>query len=105
MTEYRCPRCRFGFTPRAHWLAPDFCPRCLAKHSVAIKLVQVTEAQASTRPTTTQIPTADMHNGAARKQLHVDRQHLARVVDARERLDQRPPRPSSRPAGRRSSNA
>jgi hypothetical protein len=33
-----CPRCRLRLTPRLPTLAPRHCPRCLARHRVAVEL-------------------------------------------------------------------
>ena len=33
-----CPRCRLRLTPRLPALAPRHCPRCLARHRVAVEL-------------------------------------------------------------------
>lgn len=33
-----CPRCAFTISPRTPWLTVEYCPRCLARHRVAIKL-------------------------------------------------------------------
>jgi phage FluMu protein Com len=37
----RCPRCRLGISPRAHWLTVEHCPRCLARRRIAIPMVTV----------------------------------------------------------------
>lgn len=34
-----CPSCRMTIAPRAHWLAPKHCPRCIAKKNTAIELL------------------------------------------------------------------
>ncbi len=37
----RCPRCRLVIAPRMPMLAPDYCPRCLARRHLAVKLESV----------------------------------------------------------------
>jgi hypothetical protein len=33
-----CARCGFTISPRSAWLTVDYCPRCLARARVAIRL-------------------------------------------------------------------
>jgi len=41
-----CPHCRFCIRPRARFLAPDYCPRCIAQRRVAERLHWVRELDA-----------------------------------------------------------
>jgi hypothetical protein len=34
-----CPRCRLSITPRAHWLAIEHCPRCVARTRTLVTLL------------------------------------------------------------------
>ena len=43
MSLLRCPHCHFSIRPRATWLTPDYCPRCLAKRRVAEPLQPIDE--------------------------------------------------------------
>jgi hypothetical protein len=38
MSLLSCPHCHFAIRPRAHFLAPDYCPRCLAKRHRAERM-------------------------------------------------------------------
>lgn len=33
-----CPRCGLSLKPRASWLEVDYCPRCLGRARIAVKL-------------------------------------------------------------------
>lgn len=85
MSLLKCPRCRFSFRPRAHFLTLDFCPRCLAKHNVAISLARVEDEPIPAPDADTTSEITDLHN-AARRRARTDRQRLARVIEARRRL-------------------
>ena len=58
MSRLRCPECRLLLSPRWPLIAPEYCPRCLAKRKAAIQLVAADRQQLShpggveiTRPT------------------------------------------------------
>jgi Zn-finger nucleic acid-binding protein len=34
-----CPRCGLSIRPRASWLAIEYCPRCLARSRLAVRVV------------------------------------------------------------------
>lgn len=43
MSLLSCPHCHFAIRPRAHFLAPDYCPRCLAKRRRAEHMSYIAE--------------------------------------------------------------
>ena len=47
MTLLTCSHCHFGIRPRADFLAPDYCPRCLAKRHRAEPMSRHTESARS----------------------------------------------------------
>jgi hypothetical protein len=37
-----CPRCGLSIKPKARWLAPEHCPRCLARARIPVRLFSST---------------------------------------------------------------
>jgi hypothetical protein len=49
-----CPRCGLSIEPKARWLALEYCPRCMARARIPVKLFSST------------LPTAELYpDGAA----------------------------------------
>jgi len=38
VTHLHCPRCGLTITPKADWLVVDYCPRCLARRHVVMRM-------------------------------------------------------------------
>lgn len=43
MSLLSCPHCHYGIRPRADFLAPEYCPRCLAKRHRAEHMSYIAE--------------------------------------------------------------
>ena len=49
MPRLSCPDCRLLLDPRWPLIAPDYCPRCLAKYNTAVLLVAADGQRSSDR--------------------------------------------------------